>query len=73
MPKRILIGEEARDVASFVAAYAGQIGTGPTVDISAAGKPEPRECAERSRRRRRLNSKRSARLLGLRLRGGRVS
>lgn len=46
MPKRILIGEEARDVASFVAAYAGQIGTGPTVELSGAEKAEAGECTE---------------------------
>ena len=46
MPKRILIGEESRQVASFVAAYAGQIGTGPTVDLETAETPEPGPCAE---------------------------
>ena len=34
MPRGILIGEDARDVAQFVGAYAGQIGKGPTVDTS---------------------------------------
>ncbi len=46
MPKRILIGEESRQVASFVAAYAGQIGTGPTVDLESAEAPDPGACAE---------------------------
>lgn len=34
MPRAILLGEEAEQVASFVAAYAGRIGQGPTVGIS---------------------------------------
>ena len=46
MPKRILIGEEAREAASFVAAYAGQIGAAPTVDIDTAEKPEAETCPE---------------------------
>ena len=41
MPKGILLGEEAQDVAAFVAAYAGQIDKGPTVDTDDAPEPEP--------------------------------
>jgi len=44
MPKRILIGEEAQEVASFVAAYAGQLDKGPTVDVATAERPEAGEC-----------------------------
>ncbi|MGZ8622261.1 MAG: cytochrome c [Solirubrobacterales bacterium] len=44
MPKAIVLGEDAEDVASFVAAYAGQIDKGPTVDTSTAPKPEPASC-----------------------------
>lgn len=44
MPKAIVLGEDAQDVASFVAAYAGQIGKGPTVDTSTAPKPEAPAC-----------------------------
>jgi mono/diheme cytochrome c family protein len=45
MPKAIVLGEDAQDVASFVAAYAGQIGKGPTVDTSTAPKAEaPTDC-----------------------------
>ena len=34
MPKGILEPEEAKEVATFVAAYAGQIGKGPVVDTA---------------------------------------
>ncbi len=34
MPRGILQGEEAQQAAAFVAAYAGQIGKGPTVDLA---------------------------------------
>ncbi len=44
MPREILIGEEAESVAAFVAAYAGQIGKGPVVDIDTAARPEPVPC-----------------------------
>ncbi len=44
MPKGILLGEEAETVSSFVAAYAGQIGAGPTVDTARAPHPEPQPC-----------------------------
>ena len=44
MPKGILLGEEAKQVAAFVAAYAGQIDKGPTVDIASAKKPDPAPC-----------------------------
>jgi mono/diheme cytochrome c family protein len=44
MPKGILLGEEAQQVASFVAAYAGQIDKGPTVDTETAERPEPGPC-----------------------------
>ncbi|HEY8467295.1 MAG TPA: c-type cytochrome [Solirubrobacterales bacterium] len=47
MPARILTGENAKEVAAFVAAYAGQLGEGdgPLVDTSTARKPEPDSCA----------------------------
>ena len=44
MPRSIVLGEEAKDVAAFVAAYAGQIGKGPTVDLATAAEPEPAPC-----------------------------
>lgn len=44
MPKGIVVGEDAEDAAAFVAAYAGQIGKGPTVDIETAPRPEPVPC-----------------------------
>ncbi len=44
MPKGIVVGEDAQDVASFVAAYAGQIDKGPTVDTATAPKPKPPSC-----------------------------
>ena len=44
MPESILLGEEAKDVAAFVAAYAGQIDKGPVVDLETAEKPEPSDC-----------------------------
>lgn len=47
MPARILTGENAKQVATFVAAYAGQLGDGdgPLVDTSTASQPEPQPCA----------------------------
>jgi mono/diheme cytochrome c family protein len=39
MPKGILIGQEAEDVAAFVAAYAGQIDKGPTVPLDTTSRP----------------------------------
>lgn len=44
MPQGILLGEEAREVAQFVAAYAGQIDRGPTLDTTQAPTPEPAPC-----------------------------
>ncbi len=44
MPKAIVRGENARTAAAFVAVYAGQIGRGPTTDMSAADKPPPPPC-----------------------------
>jgi mono/diheme cytochrome c family protein len=44
MPKGILVGEEAERAASFVAAYAGQIGKGPTVDTATAKDPKAQGC-----------------------------
>jgi mono/diheme cytochrome c family protein len=44
MPRGILTGENAKDVAQFVAAYSGQIDKGPTVDTVTAEKPEPGPC-----------------------------
>jgi mono/diheme cytochrome c family protein len=47
MPKGILIADDAKMVSQFVAAYAGQIGKGPTVDTNdsqAAATPEPGPC-----------------------------
>jgi mono/diheme cytochrome c family protein len=44
MPKGILEGENAKQVAQFVAAYAGQIDKGPTVDTATAETPEPPSC-----------------------------
>ena len=44
MPKEILIGEEAEEAAAFVAAYAGQIGKGPVVDLENAPRPDPVAC-----------------------------
>lgn len=43
MPAGILLGEEASDVSGFVAAYAGQIEKGPTVDLAEAEKPLPQD------------------------------
>jgi mono/diheme cytochrome c family protein len=48
MPARILLDEDAQVVAQFVAAYAGQIGHGPTVDTNdpkAAPMPDPGSCS----------------------------
>ena len=45
MPKGILIGQEAEDVAAFVAAYAGQIGKGPTVPLDTTRRPHFAGCA----------------------------
>jgi mono/diheme cytochrome c family protein len=44
MPRGILEEEEARDVAQFVAAYAGQIGKGPVVDTADTPPPDPQPC-----------------------------
>ena len=46
MPKGILEEEEAKQVAAFVAAYAGQIGKGPVVDTDdASSRPtQPATC-----------------------------
>ncbi len=44
MPRGILEAEEAKQVASFVANYAGQIGKGPVVDSASAGLPEAPTC-----------------------------
>jgi mono/diheme cytochrome c family protein len=47
MPKGILIADDAKAVSQFVAAYAGQIGHGPTVDTAdpeQAPTPEPEPC-----------------------------
>ena len=47
MPSNILIGQVAEDVAAFVAAYAGQIGKGPTVPLDTANPPRvqlPPDC-----------------------------
>jgi mono/diheme cytochrome c family protein len=44
MPKGILLGEEAKEVSAFVAAYAAQIGKGPTVDLASADQPEAPSC-----------------------------
>ncbi len=46
MPKGILEGAEAQEAAAFVAAYAGQIGAGPTVDLETAEKPPPPSCGK---------------------------
>lgn len=40
MPKGILEGDEAQQVAAFSAAYAGQIGDGPTVDLAETPLPD---------------------------------
>ena len=40
MPRGILEEEEAKEVAQFVGAYAGQIGKGPVVDTSETPPPE---------------------------------
>lgn len=40
MPRGILEEAEAKQVAQFVAAYAGQIGEGPVVDTATAKQPE---------------------------------
>ena len=44
MPKGILIGEEAENVAAFVAAYVGRIGQGPTVNTDTTKLPEAQAC-----------------------------
>lgn len=40
MPAGILLGDEAKEASQFVAAYAGQIDRGPTVDTTAAETPD---------------------------------
>lgn len=44
MPAEIVRGEDAEDVASFVAAYAGQIDRGPTVDTATAPRGDAPSC-----------------------------
>lgn len=44
MPKGIVIGEEAEEVARFVGVYAAQIGKGPTQDTDSAPTPEVGDC-----------------------------
>jgi cytochrome c6 len=44
MPAGILEEEEAREVAQFVAAYAGQIDKGPVVDTADTPLPDPVPC-----------------------------
>lgn len=44
MPAGILLGDEAKDVSRFVAAYVGQIGQGPTLDTESAPTPDPTPC-----------------------------
>ena len=44
MPKGVLEEEEAKQVAQFVAAYAGQIGKGPVVDTADTPQPEFKGC-----------------------------
>ncbi|HSI80419.1 MAG TPA: cytochrome c [Solirubrobacterales bacterium] len=44
MPAGILVGENAKEVSQFVAAYAGQIDRGPTVDTSEAETPDSGGC-----------------------------
>ncbi len=45
MPKAIVLNEEAGPIAAFVAAYAGQIGKGPTVDIATQPAGQiPKDC-----------------------------
>jgi mono/diheme cytochrome c family protein len=44
MPAGILLGENAKDVSRFVAAYAGQIDRGPTLDTTEAPTPDPGPC-----------------------------
>ena len=46
MPRGILEGENAKQVAQFVAAYAGQIDKGPTLDTATADTPEPDPCPQ---------------------------
>jgi mono/diheme cytochrome c family protein len=48
MPRGILEPAEAQEVSKFVAAYAGQIGAGPTVDTSTAKSPQVPTCSETS-------------------------
>jgi mono/diheme cytochrome c family protein len=40
MPKSILLGENVQEVAKFVAAYAGQVGAGPTVNTDTVKLPD---------------------------------
>ena len=46
MPQGILEEEEAKQVAQFVAAYAGQIGKGPVVDTADTPLPELESCPQ---------------------------
>jgi mono/diheme cytochrome c family protein len=44
MPKGILVGDDAKEAAAFVAAYAGQIDKGPVVDLQSVRRPDPAPC-----------------------------
>lgn len=44
MPDGIVIGRDAQEVAAFVAAYAGQVGKGPTLDTESAPRGEAPDC-----------------------------
>ena len=46
MPKGILLGDEATDVSAFVAAYAGRIDAGPTVDTETVKLPDAGGCPQ---------------------------
>jgi mono/diheme cytochrome c family protein len=46
MPRGILEEEEAREVAQFVSAYAGQIGKGAVVSTDEGNLPEPAPCPQ---------------------------
>jgi mono/diheme cytochrome c family protein len=44
MPEAILIGEEAKEVSAFVAAYGARIGQGPAADMDGAPDPPTPPC-----------------------------
>jgi mono/diheme cytochrome c family protein len=44
MPKGILVGEEAKQVSAFVAAYAAQLDKGPVVDTASFELADPGPC-----------------------------